>query len=172
MLSPVRLTRLLYSRKSVDYALVRTRSVLKTQPFATSASAFYASPRSRGKDKNGDDSTKGSKVKEKVISTASLVPGSQKPIANEAAQEEYAKAETAMRTPVEWFRKECIEAESRANGRITPALLNPVRVKMDDVDGTVGLEQVATVGVRDGTTLIVTVFDEQVSGRFFSNPSV
>ncbi len=163
MLSPLRLTHLLYSRQSANYALVRTRVVLKSQPFATSASAFYASPKSRGKDKSGNDSIKEPKLKEKLISTASLVPGSQKPV-NEAAREEYAKAESNMRTPVEWFRKECTEAESRANGRITPALLKPVRVKMDDVDGTVGLEQVATVGIRDGTTLIVTVFDEQVSG--------
>jgi ribosome recycling factor len=163
MLSPLRLTHLFYSRQSVNYSLVRTRAVLKSQPFATSASAFYASPKSRGKDKSGNDSTKESKLKEKLISTASLVPGSQKPIVNEAAREEYAKTESTMRTPVEWFRKECTEAESRANGRITPALLKPVRVKMDDVDGAVGLEQVATVGIRDGTTLIVTVFDEQVS---------
>ncbi|KAF8340919.1 ribosome recycling factor domain-containing protein [Amanita rubescens] len=139
MLSPLRLTHLLYPRQSVNYAL------------------------SRGKDKSGNDSTKESKLKEKLISTASLVPGSQKPIVNEAAREEYAKTESTMRTPVEWFRKECTEAESRANGRITPALLKPVRVKMDDVDGAVGLEQVATVGIRDGTTLIVTVFDEQTT---------
>jgi ribosome recycling factor len=31
------------------------------------------------------------------------------------------------------------------------------------VDGSVNLDQVATVGVRDGTTLVVTVFDKTVS---------
>ena len=99
----------------------------------------------------------------KIVSTANLVPGSKQPIINEAAREEYSKAEATMRTAIEWFRKECATAESRASGRVTPALLAPVRVKQPGATHAVGLEQIATVGVRDGTTLIVTVFDESVS---------
>ena len=141
-------------------------AILKGQPSATSTTSIrYASSRPKGKDKaskTGDHPTKESKPKEKLKSTASLIPGSQQPIVDEAAREEYAKAESTMRTSVEWFRKECTEAGSRANGRTTPALLKPVRVKTG-ADGSVELDRVATVGVRDGTTLIVTVFDEAVS---------
>ncbi|KAF8719086.1 hypothetical protein AX14_009423 [Amanita brunnescens Koide BX004] len=163
MLSSLRLAHPLCSPQLVNIALRRTRLVPRNQLTATSSTIRYASSRPKGKDKaakNGDDPTKESKPKEKLKSTASLIPGSQQPIVDEAAREEYAKAESTMHTSVEWFRKECTEAGSRANGRITPALLKPVRVKMAGVEGTVCLDQVATVGVREGTTLIVTVFDE------------
>ncbi|KAM6492711.1 Ribosome recycling factor domain containing protein, partial [Amanita muscaria] len=101
--------------------------------------------------------------KEKVVSTASLIPGSKQPITDAAALEEYAKAEATMRTAVDWFRKECAAAETRASGRVTPAILAPVRVKLPGSDNTVALEQAATVGVRDGSVLIVSVFDESYS---------
>ncbi|PFH46795.1 hypothetical protein AMATHDRAFT_77506 [Amanita thiersii Skay4041] len=107
----------------------------------------------------------------KSVSTSTLIPGSQQPLTSEASREEYARAETSMRTAVEWYRKECAAAESRANGRVTPNVLAPVRVKVsgnaregvvESAGGGLGvrLEQVATVGVRDGTMLLVTVFDE------------
>jgi hypothetical protein len=173
----LRLAPLLYSPQSVNNALRRTRAVLKDQLLVTPTTTTirYASSRPKGKDKvaksGGDHATKESKPKEKLKSTASLIPGSQQPIVDEAAREEYAKAESTMRTSVEWFRKECTEAGSRANGRTTPALLKPVRVKMG-VDGSVNLDQVATVGVRDGTTLIVTVFDETVSDAHLPHISI
>lgn len=60
-----------------------------------------------------------------------------------------------MKLSVEWLRKDCAEASTRAAGRVTPALLASVRVLGQK------LEEVATVGVRDGTVLVVTVFDEE-----------
>ncbi|KAG6831866.1 hypothetical protein H0H92_006983 [Tricholoma furcatifolium] len=94
-------------------------------------------------------------------STSSFVPGSKQRIADPTAQEEYAKAEGVMKTAVEWYRKECATLESRASGRVTPALLSPVRVKLPNVDGDMRLEDVATVGVREGSTLIVTAFEDE-----------
>lgn len=91
------------------------------------------------------------------------MPGSKQPITDEAAQQEYSKVESTMATAVDWFRKECNALESRANGRVTPALLDPVRVNLPGADGGanwVRLEEVATVGVKDGSTLIITVFDD------------
>ena len=80
---------------------------------------------------------------------------------------------------VEWLRREVSLLEARASGRITPLLLAPVRVSVSLSAGPPStasavasasgakqmarLEELATVGVRDGTTLIVTVFDPQVS---------
>lgn len=67
-----------------------------------------------------------------------------------------------MQGSVEWYRKECAMVEARASGRITPALLSPVRVKLPDTTNEFKLEEVATVGVRDGSILLITVFDENV----------
>ena len=100
--------------------------------------------------------------KNKVKSTATFIPGSKQPITDKAAQEEYAKAENAMSAAVDWFRKECAASEARALGRITPALLSPVRVKVPGKATSLHLEEVATVGVREGTTLLITLYDEHV----------
>ncbi|KAF8647985.1 hypothetical protein AX16_006415 [Volvariella volvacea WC 439] len=105
--------------------------------------------------------------KSKTKSTSTLVPSSKQPITDPAALEEYHKAESQMQTAVDWFRRECATLESRASGRVTPALLDPVRVKLPGKGKTGGanaglpLEEVATVGVRDGSTLLVTVFEEE-----------
>ncbi|CAA7263248.1 unnamed protein product [Cyclocybe aegerita] len=98
--------------------------------------------------------------KNKSKSTASFVPGSKQPITDEAARAEYAKCETAMQTAVDWFRKECAASEARALGRVTPALLSPVRVKLPENPKGAKLEELATVGVRDGSTLLITLFNE------------
>ncbi|PPQ65997.1 hypothetical protein CVT26_010657 [Gymnopilus dilepis] len=103
---------------------------------------------------------RGYATKNKVKSTSTIVPGSQQPITDEAARQEYAKAEAAMKTSVDWFRKECAASEARAMGRVTPALLSPVRVKLPDNPKPMKLEDLATVGVREGTTLLVTLFNE------------
>ena len=85
--------------------------------------------------------------KNKVKSTAAFIPSSKQPITNKAAQEEYAKAESAMSVAVDWFRKECAALEARALGHITPAMLSPVQVKIPDMAKSLHLEEVATVGV-------------------------
>ncbi|KAJ2936846.1 hypothetical protein H1R20_g265, partial [Candolleomyces eurysporus] len=99
-------------------------------------------------------------TKGKSKSTANIVPGSKQKITDEAALKEYEKAEHTMQTAVEWFRKECAGYETRASGRVTPAILSPVRVKLPDDPTEHPLEALATVGVREGTTLLITLFDE------------
>jgi hypothetical protein len=107
------------------------------------------------------------------VPTASLTPGSQQALVDPAARDEYARADAKMAACVEWFRREVTRLEARASGRVTPRLLDPVRVSgvappsasaSDSRKGEkkVRLEEVASVGVRDGSSLIVTVFDPQV----------
>lgn len=96
------------------------------------------------------------------VKTDKIVPHSKQPITDEAAQQEYEKAETAMKTAVDWFRKECAASETRAAGRVTPAMLSPVRVKLPDNPKPLKLEELATVGVREGSTLLITLFYEDV----------
>ncbi|KIY48444.1 ribosome recycling factor [Fistulina hepatica ATCC 64428] len=64
-----------------------------------------------------------------------------------------------MKGPVDYFRKECSLVEVRASGRVMPAVLDPVRVKMGNAVSR--LHDLATIGVRDGSMLLVTLFDEQ-----------
>ncbi|KIJ63772.1 hypothetical protein HYDPIDRAFT_91603 [Hydnomerulius pinastri MD-312] len=105
--------------------------------------------------------TYASKHKSKAMSTETLIPASQQISASEGARAEYSKAEGKMSTAVEWYRKEVAGFETRASGRVTPALLAPVRVEAyGKKSDPVRLEEVATVGVKDGSMLIVTVFDE------------
>lgn len=69
-----------------------------------------------------------------------------------------------MQAATDYFRKECAASESRALGRVTPALLSPVKVKLPEnpKGTTTRLEELATVGVREGSTLLITLFNEHV----------
>ncbi|KAI0777289.1 ribosome recycling factor domain-containing protein [Trametes elegans] len=119
----------------------------------------YAKPakkqKLKGKDKEVEDVPA---KKAKGVSTDALIPASQRIVSSE----EYKKTEGKMLTVLEWFRKEVAALETRATGRVTPALLAPVRVKVPGGADSRGvrLEEVATVGVKEGTTLLVTVFEE------------
>ncbi|KAF5390134.1 hypothetical protein D9757_003783 [Collybiopsis confluens] len=94
-------------------------------------------------------------------STVNLIPGSKQPITDPAAKEEFAKAEQKMAAAAEWFRKECAAVETRASGRVTPAVLSSVRVTFPKNDQSFRLEEVSTVGVRNGSELLITVFEEE-----------
>lgn len=98
----------------------------------------------------------------KTVVTDHLVPSSQRILAGEP----YFKAEESMKHTIDRYRKEVATLETRASGRVTPAILAPVRVQLPGQEGADGkgarLEEIATVGVREGTTLIVTVFEEHV----------
>ncbi|KAG1726572.1 hypothetical protein EDB19DRAFT_1914559 [Suillus lakei] len=66
-----------------------------------------------------------------------------------------------MGAAVEWYRKEVTGPETRASGRTTPALFSPVRIELPGKGkDPMKLGEVATIGVRDGSTLIITVFQE------------
>ncbi|KIP09917.1 hypothetical protein PHLGIDRAFT_66624 [Phlebiopsis gigantea 11061_1 CR5-6] len=86
-----------------------------------------------------------------------FVPASQRISAGDV----YFKAEDGMKAVVDRYRKDLAALDARASGRVTPGMLAPVRVALPGQDAKVKLEEVATVGVRDGTTLVVTVFEEQ-----------
>ncbi|KAN0127224.1 Ribosome recycling factor domain containing protein [Lactarius tabidus] len=112
-----------------------------------------------------DSITSGSK--RGPITTTSLTPGSQQVLSNPAAREEHARASTTMANSVEWFRREVAQLDARASGRVTPQLLDSVRVSLpigagaSSAPSKLRLEELATVGVRDGSSLVVTVFEPQ-----------
>lgn len=117
------------------------------------------------------------------IATTSLTPGSQQTLNNPTTREEFARADAKMASCVEWLRREVSRLEARASGRVTPQLLAPVRVSVPSAGPSAAavaaspseakkgarLEELATVGVRDGTTLIVTVVSCVDAGSFPAN---
>jgi ribosome recycling factor len=68
-----------------------------------------------------------------------------------------------MDNTLEWYKRELAQMEARVSGRVVPSLLDPVRVRVKGSEGAaVRLDEVATVGVRDGNVLVITLFDEAV----------
>ena len=120
----------------------------------------YAKPVKKGGKAQIEDASSGGK-RGKGTTMDELIPASQRVVQGA----EYKSAEGKMQTVLEWFRKEVATLETRATGRVTPAVLAPVRVRIPDAHDSRGvrLEEVATVGVREGTMLLVTVFEEHVS---------
>lgn len=70
--------------------------------------------------------------------------------------------EQKMGGSVEHFLKELGALENRASGRVNAALLDLVRVQSLDGHTRYKLSEVATIGVKEGSTLVITVFDEKV----------
>jgi ribosome recycling factor len=83
-------------------------------------------------------------------------------ILNPPEQVIFNATEVRMKKILENFRKDAKDMEFRTSGKVTSDLLSPVRIPMED-GKLVKLEDVATVGVRDGTALVITVFDDTVS---------
>ena len=96
-------------------------------------------------------------------STVNLVPGSQLKVGTEEGEAAFEETEDKMKAALEHLRKEFATMELQGSGRVTPAILDPVRVELPDVPGSgPRLNEVATIGVREGTTLLISVYDEAV----------
>jgi hypothetical protein len=94
------------------------------------------------------------------IMTTFLTPGSQQAFTKPTARYEFALADAKMVACVEWLRCEVAQLDACASGRVTPQLLTPVRVSVAaSGEKKARLEELAIVGVRDGSSLVVTVFD-------------
>jgi len=114
------------------------------------------------KEKKAARQTEGPKGNH-AASTSRLIPKSERAIQDDAAQEEYDKSSVKMNSSVEWSRKEIAGLTARGVGHVTPAILDPVRVVLPDAPKEMRLEEIATVGVREGTNLIITLFEDDVS---------
>ncbi|KZO98567.1 ribosome recycling factor [Calocera viscosa TUFC12733] len=90
-----------------------------------------------------------------------LIPGTRGAESDPIAIE-LTKVESKMKTVVDWYKREVGNMETRGSGRVTPALLDGVRISSEGGGGGVKLEEVATVGVREGNVLVVTLFDESM----------
>jgi hypothetical protein len=162
------------------YATNKAKSKHRQKGGGNSNSSADAESESLPSSSSSSSAPHSGSKKRSPIATASLTPGSQQALADPAARDEYARAHAKMAACVEWFRREVAQLDARASGRVAPQLLAPVRVSVVAHSSSssasasasaakkVRLEEVATVGVRDGSTLIVTVFDPQVSLWLFA----
>ena len=143
-----------------------TPALLYTRGYASKSKKQSSSKDQPKETKAQLKSSKFDGQKHGTVTTDQLLPGSQLRIP-ESALGEYHKCEERMAATVEWYRKEVAKMESRASGRVTPEILAPVLVKIPGRGANgVRIEEVATVGVKDGSVLIVTVFEDSVSIRF------
>lgn len=86
------------------------------------------------------------------------------PVAISEEEEVIEQAGQKMHATVEWYKRELVQMEARVSGRVVPSLLDPIRVKLKGNAGaSLRLDEVATVGVREGNVLVITLFDEAVS---------
>lgn len=173
-------------RTHLHLSIAQTQTITRPTPLPSLLSstttapqrAYASNKKAKYGQKGNDESTLHTDVPSKraraPIATTSLTPGSQQTLTNPTAREEFARADAKMAGCVEWLRREVSQLEARASGRVTPQLLAPVRVSVvsmgpsapsvsSEAKKGARLEELATVGVRDGTTLVVTVFDLQVS---------
>ena len=117
----------------------------------------YARPKQKKGDADEDDvlvrKTKGG-------STQKLVPTSQNAHGDEF-QEEKRNLDEKITASVNWFKARVALTETRTSGRATPTMLDSVRVELPDMP-LQKLVEVATVGVKDLSTLLVTAYEAEV----------
>ena len=141
-------------------ASLRVAQTLKT-PVSLSLRTYASKNKGKTKQATFQSEIKGSHAS----STSGLIPTSQRALADETAQAEYDKTSTKMVAAVDWLRKEVAGIKARATGHVTPAILDPVRVTLPDDSKEHRIEEVATVGVREGSNLIVTLYEDNVCSR-------
>jgi ribosome recycling factor len=85
------------------------------------------------------------------------------PIQGQAFKVLLVSAEEKMTGSVAHYEKQMAVLESRAIGRVMPSLIEGVKVPNLLGDVRYKLRDVASIGVKEGTTLVVTVFEPSVS---------
>lgn len=95
-----------------------------------------------------------------------FVPHSSMPHGAEYDKEEK-NADAKMKASLTWFKEQARSVEARSSGRVSPDALDSVKVVLkpaaeDEATIEVSLKEIATVGVKHGNTLVVTVFEEHV----------
>ncbi|GJJ10494.1 hypothetical protein Clacol_004720 [Clathrus columnatus] len=149
MLSPSSAAaRLIISRTLSGYknVLFQRKSIVLTR--------YYASNKPNSK---GSHST----------TTKNLIPASQRAFLDETIQSEYDKTSEKMTFTVEWVRKEVAGFIARGVGHVSPAILDPVRVVLQDENSRetkttreVRLNDIATIGIREGNNIFLTLHND------------
>ena len=134
-------------------------SLLRVRPLPY---ALGAQTRSYAKSKRGkvDEDEGDALVRKLKGGSQKLVPTSQNAHGDEF-QEEKRSLDEKMAASVRWFKAQVVLTETRTSGRATPTMLDSVRVELPDVPSQ-KLADVATVGVKDLSTLFITAYEAEV----------
>lgn len=97
----------------------------------------------------------------RFVPTSALPYGAEYDVEKRAADEKF-------QSSLKWLKEQARGVEIRSSGRVVPDILDGIRVSIESEESgensfEVGLKEVATVGVKNGNVLVVTVFEEQVS---------
>lgn len=131
---------------------------VRPSPHALGAQArSYAKSKRQKVDEDEDDALV---RKLKGRSNEKLVPTSQNTHGDEF-QEEKRNLDEKMAASVRWFKAQVTLTETRTSGRAAPTMLDSVRVELPDVPSQ-RLAEVATVGVKDLSTLLITAYEAEV----------
>lgn len=135
-------------------------SLLHVRPpphaLGTQARAYAKSKRIKVSKDEGDVLVR----KVKGGPTQKLIPTSQNAHGDEF-QEEKRNLDEKMAASVRWFKAQVVLTETRTSGRATPTMLDSIWVKLPDVPPQ-KLVEVATVGVKDLSVLLVTAYEAEV----------
>ncbi|KAK4686678.1 ribosome recycling factor, partial [Tremellales sp. Uapishka_1] len=113
---------------------------------------FSTSPLSLAKKSKGGSASKPSKTKS---------PSDESALSPEEIARALEKTKGKMEKSVEWAKGVIYEGVERGRGRVSPALLDSIKVALPDGGGTVPLNAVASVTVKQ-MTLYVEVWDTEV----------
>ncbi|WVQ71872.1 hypothetical protein IAR50_001414 [Cryptococcus sp. DSM 104548] len=123
---------------------------LLARPFSSTLPAFK-------KNKHGQGA-KSAKQKIRVTEDDEAGAADAEGAGEVVIEEVVEKAKGKMEKAVHWAKAVIFEGVERGRGRVTPALLDSVRVTIPDTPGTVHLNSLASVTVK-GNTLFVEVWD-------------
>jgi len=143
-------------------------------------STFYLTQRNYAKKRDSDNFShlkpkKGKHKPDEILvehnnitdPSLKFVPQSSMPHGAEYDKEEKS-ADAKMKASLNWLKEQARSVEARSSGRLSPDILDGVKIVLepsaDDRSAPAehALKEIATVGVKHGNTLVVTVFEEHV----------
>ncbi|KIJ39029.1 hypothetical protein M422DRAFT_230863 [Sphaerobolus stellatus SS14] len=160
MLSTLALSRTAFVRTSLRAAQGTSNSGLS---LALVRAYAKASKNKNNKKEKEEPPVRPEKVGPKgshATSTANLIPSSKRAFQDDLTQAEYDNASTKMGLSVEWSRKEAAALTARGVGLVTPSILDSVRVSLPDADKDSRIQELGTIGMREGNNLIITLFED------------
>ena len=135
-------------------------SLLRVRPLPHALGAQARSYAKSKRQKVDEDENDAVVPKLKGGSNQKLIPTSQNTHGDEF-QEEKRNLDEKMAASVRWFKAQVALTETRTSGRATPTMLDSVWVELPDMPSQ-KLAEVATVGVKDLSTLLITAYEAEV----------
>ncbi|WVO14070.1 hypothetical protein L204_101697 [Cryptococcus depauperatus] len=137
--------------KRLPYPLaIRPSLAFQTQTFSTTVPSL--------KKNKGDQQSKSAKQKLRITNDDPAGNADDRDAGEAVVEEVLEKSRAKMEKAVHWAKAVLFEGVERGRGRVTPALLDSVRVTLPDTPGTLHLNALASITSK-GNALFVEVWD-------------